>query len=724
VSGSLRQLADLCGVLTSYVGVDRRTRVIEPDVARSVLGALGVSAGNDREVASSIADVRSRRAGVVIEPVLTHRFTGSDAISVRLPKGIAPGATWITVRPDGGKPCRRRVSDVAREPRSVGREAGDPIQSGAERHQRFDVELERVVPELAPGYHRVEVEAPGMEASALLIAAPACPRPRRGWGVFLPLHALRTEHDWGIGSYPDLGELVRWTSRAGGSMVGTLPLYPVLLEDPVDPSPYRPASRLAYNELFVDPTVQPEFALDRRARALLESVAFVRQLEAARDRVLVDYAAAARCRRAVLEPMAELLHDGDSPRRRALETFAVANPHIVAYAQFRAAGEVGRRWSRDDPEPSSERERRAVRYHLYGQWAAAEQLSAAHAISRSLYADLPVGVHPEGFDPAWCPTTFAMAAAGGAPPDGFNPHGQDWSFPPMHPEAIRSDGYSYFVASLRRAFAHAAFLRVDHVMGLHRLYWIPSGFDARHGAYVTYRNDELRAIVALEAYRVGGVVIGEDLGTVPDLVRRTMTEDRMLRSWVLQFEASADDPLPSPPQGVLASIGTHDLPRFTSFFLGREISEREAEGSLAPADADAERVRRRTWAEALRARVDGRGNVPGDFDDEPRTATTAHGDRRLADDLTERVARFAYERCVELLAASDADLLLIDLEEAWGEEEPQNRPGTSSTMPNWRRRARYTLAELDRCSGLRNLAERIGRARDGGARDGRGGAVA
>ena len=152
---------------------------------------------------------------------------------------------------------------------------------------------------------------------------------------------------------------------------------------------------------------------------------------------------------------------------------------------------------------------------------------------------------------------------------------------------------------LRRAFRHAAYLRVDHIMGLQRLYWIPEGFDARHGAYVSYRADELHAVVALEAHRAGAVVVGEDLGTVPDGVRARMAEDRMLRSWVLQFESSAADPLPAAPTGVLASWGTHDLPRFAAYFAGDDIDEREREGQISSIDAAAERTGRAHWRSAL-----------------------------------------------------------------------------------------------------------------------------
>jgi 4-alpha-glucanotransferase len=278
-------------------------------------------------------------------------------------------------------------------------------------------------------------------------------------------------------------------------------------------------------------------------------------------------------------------------------------------------------------------------------------------------------------------------AHGGAPPDLFFSLGQDWSFPPLHPERIRDDGYHYFITVLRRAFRHAAFLRVDHIMGLQRLYFIPDGFDARHGAYVSYRADELSAVVALEAHRAGAVVVGEDLGTVPEGVRSRMAEDRMLRSWVLEFESTPEDPLPAAPAGVLASWGTHDLPRFRAYLAGDDIDEREHAGQLAPGEAAAGRLGRDLWRRAL-LRATGLEEASIEAD---------------GSDLADRALR----ACLAHLARSAAELVLLDLEDLWGETEPQNRPGTGTEAANWRRRAAHTLEEARRDTGTGRFLHEI-----------------
>jgi 4-alpha-glucanotransferase len=510
-----------------------------------------------------------------------------------------------------------------------------------------------------------------------------------------------------------MAELGEWVSEMGASMLGALPLYPAYLDPPADPSPYLPVSRLAYNEVFVDPTVLPELAAAPEARRLLDSDEFRRRISAAHQSTLVDYEAVSVLRRQVLAPMADALLASPSPRRDAFCAWVEGHPELAAYARFRAAGDrLGRlpgalahaHLEDSDKEPT-------LGYHLYAQWVAAQQLTTA-AAAVPLYADLPIGVHPDGFDPVWAPGSFARGVHGGAPPDQFFSGGQDWAFPPLHPERMRDDGYHYFIGVLRRAFRHAAYLRVDHIMGLQRLYWIPEGFDARHGAYVSYRADELHAVVALEAHRAGAVVVGEDLGTVPDGVRRRMADDRMLRSWVLQFESTATDPLPPAPTGVLASWGTHDLPRFLTYFAGADIDEREREGQLSTSDAAAEGTGRSHWRAALLRAL---GVVADGGVADGGVADGGVADGGVDDERAERdEPALALRGCLLHLASGAADLVLIDLEDLWGERGAQNRPGTGAGGANWRRRGARTVSEARRDTGTTEFLRALNRVRQGG----------
>jgi 4-alpha-glucanotransferase len=674
-TAELFALADIYGVQAAYGGEDGTRHRADEDTVLAILQALGAPLGSPAHAAAALAAHRQEKARRHLEPILVHHVGRPGSTTLTLPRSVHPRQVWCTIELEDGDVRRQSLSGSITN-MAVGAASPGPAQST----YRFSLEPDPSRP-IPPGYHQVIVEWPGARATALLLAAPPCPDPSRGWGVFLPLHALRTDNDWGVGSYTDLCDLGEWMAELGASMLGALPLYPAFLDPPADPSPYLPVSRLAYNEVFVDPTSLPELTQSPEARQLLDSDAFRRRLSSAHHAALVDYEEVARLRRQVLAPMAEVLLGRPSTRHDELTAFTDRHPELLAYARFRADLDA-----RGPDSGQSDHDARGARgprehpssfgYHLYAQWAAAEQLTVAASTAR-LYADLPIGVHPDGFDPLWAPKVFVTGVHGGAPPDLFFEGGQDWSFPPLHPERVREDGYRYFIDIVRRAFRHASYLRVDHVMGLQRLYWIPEGFDARHGAYVSYRADELHAVVSLEAHRAGTVVVGEDLGTVPAGVRERMTRDHMLRSWVLQFESTAEDPLPAPPAAVMASWGTHDLARFGAYFWGLDIDQNEGAGQLTAQEATTQREERERWRTAMTAASGATGETGESADpaDSANLATTV------------------LRRCLAHLAQSEAELVMVDLEELWGERQPQNRPGTGTEAANWRRRASHTLEE-------------------------------
>jgi 4-alpha-glucanotransferase len=680
-ASTLDELASLYGIQSSYIGVDGSVHRADKDVVLALLGCLSVPIEHLDDSLSALRECRLSIARRVLEPVAVQRPGRPSQVTVTLPEGVDARDVRFSLDLEESGTGRQWLA-----PRLV-LFSGLEVEGRRFGLYRFDLNEASSRP-IPPGYHRLALESGELNTSTLLIAAPPCPESKRVWGAFMPLHAVRTDTDWGTGSYSDLANLGRFVSALGASMLGSLPLYPCFLEPPnADPSPYRPVSRLAYNELFIDPTELPELTTSPDASRLFSERGFQHQIEAARSASLVEYGEVSRLRRQLLEKMAQSLFSGAPSRRRAeLDDFAAAHPELVDYARFRARLEAATRRGGDGAFRPDEDG--AFGYYLYCQWAAATQLAVADAAVR-LYADLPIGVHPDGFDPYRYPASFVPGARGGAPPDSFFSSGQDWGFPPLHPERIREDGYGYLRAVFARAFRHAGYMRIDHVMGLQRLYVIPEGFDARHGAYIAYRADELHALVSLEAHRAGTVVVGEDLGTVPDEVRRRMAADKMLRSWVFQFESSSKDPLPSPPRDVLASLGTHDLPRFATFFWGKDIVENQRAGELGQKQAAAMRVERDSWHGAL------------------LKAVGANGPGLSATDKTAA----ALEGVLCHLAASDAELLLVDLEDLWGETRPQNRPGTGPEADNWRRRSSRTMAEIHKDSELSALLSRLDRLR-------------
>src|SRR5690606_31991443 len=290
----------------------------------------------------------------------------------------------------------------------------------------------------------------------------------------------------------------------------------------------------------------------------------------------------------------------------------------------------------------------------------------------SLYMDLPLGCHPEGFDTWRWRDQFADARAG-APPDLFFKGGQDWGFPPLHPGRARAAGHAYWVASLRHVMRMSAMLRLDHVMGLHRLYWIPRGLPTSQGVYVRYPEEELYAVLCLESHRNRTELVGEDLGTVPDEVRAAMDAHGLRRMYVIPFELDPERAkLPPPPAASVASLGTHDLPPFRGFLEGRDLGER-------PED---ERTARRAWTAAL-------ARALGTPDARPESLLPA---------------------ALRSISASAARLVLVALEDLWLETEPQNTPGTSGAE-NWSRRARHWMEELDALPEVEALLAAVAGAR-------------
>jgi len=644
VSGELLTLARLYGVETSYVDVSGATREAGTEALRAVLEALGAPA---TDPASAIRHERLRQHAQVLEPVVALPAVGTQAVEVALPRRVHPRDCWLVLETEDGRVRRTRLMPAIHRPLASANVEGVAMD-------RYEATLGSPLELLPPGYHRLSVEGPGIDATSMVVVAPHCPLPARGWGVFLPVHAMRTRADLGVGSYSALHELLGWVRGLGGQVVGTLPLYPGFYDEPFEVSPYLPVTRLGWNELYVDPASLPELEVSEEARTLLGSGAVTRELASLRRGALVDYRSSMALLGRVLELLAHALFARPSARREALEAFARERPELLAYARFRASGRLDEPSAPGAPRralasgeaalPADE----AARTSLYAQWVAEQQLASA---GEGLLLDLPVGVHPSGFDTAYEPAAFAEGVEGGAPPDRFFDKGQRWSFRPLQPRALREQRYRHVIAVLRHAMRHASVLRLDHVMGLYRLYWVPAGAEATDGAYVRYRDDELRAIVALEASRSGTAIVGEDLGTVGEEVRRGMADDRMLRSWVLQFEVSADAPMPDPPELSVATVGTHDLPRFVSFFE-------------APQHA--------RWRRAL----------GGD----PRRGLRATLDH---------------------LAAGPARLVVVDLEDLWLERWPHNRPGTGAEAGNWQHRCARTLEEIMADQEVARALERV-----------------
>jgi 4-alpha-glucanotransferase len=337
-------------------------------------------------------------------------------------------------------------------------------------------------------------------------------------------------------------------------------------------------------------------------------------------------------------------------------------------------------------------------YHLYVQWQCDEQMRALGERSKAggpaLYLDFPLGVNPDGYDVWRERDAFALNASGGAPPDGIFTQGQNWGFPPLHPEGIRRQGYRYYIHCVRHHLQYTKMLRIDHVMGLHRSYWVPAGFAATDGVYVRYPAEEFYAVLSLESHRHKAEIVGENLGTVPPLVNAAMERHGIRGMHVSQFGVRPDphDALDKPARRTVVSLNTHDTPTFAGFWSGADIDDRVALGLLAEPDRRAEQDVRRAQCDALVSYL------------------RAHGWLESADATPAAV----YRAWVCALAESEADFLLVNLEDLWLEPMPQNVPGTWEERPNWKRKPRYSLQQIRQMPAVRDILKAIDDKRKSG----------
>jgi len=374
-------------------------------------------------------------------------------------------------------------------------------------------------------------------------------------------------------------------------------------------------------------------------------------------------------------------------------------PIVREYAEFRAvcdkqktawrAWETGKKKStagKDyDPECRD--------FYLYIQWVAQEQIndliSNFNQNGLRFYLDLPLGVNPDSFDAFFYRGYFADGASAGAPPDSFFTKGQDWGFAPLHPEKIREHHYRYLIDYLDFQMRHTGMLRIDHVMGLHRLYWVPHGFPASSGAYVRYRSEELYAILSVESHRHKAMLVGENLGTVPPEVNQSMARHGLRRMYVLQYEQQPSGSLRPPDHPVAASMNSHDMPTFAAHWEGEDITDRARLGLLTKAQ-----VREET---KNRARL--RKNLVQFLRSEKLLKTA----RPSVEEI--------YSAAIQFLSSSPAETVLVNLEDLWGEKKPQNTPGTSTERVNWRRKSALTIEQIGSLStqdaAVRDLLEQL-----------------
>jgi 4-alpha-glucanotransferase len=657
-SPALHQLAHLVGVDTGYWEVDGTRHDASPEALVAILRALGTGIERPDGAGEALSRAHIARWSRPLEPCVAWIAGQPLGFALRVPAAAA-GRLEVSIELESGGEALRSSVDLAALP------VHDSADIDGERRLLRQVTLAGA--DLSIGYHRLRVEGPGVSATALLLCAPrrafAGPGELRTFGLFAPVYALRSHDQLGVGDLGDLRRVVDLVASAGGGMVGTLPMLACFYGEPYCPSPYSPVTRLFWNDLFADLRPAAWHRLGLAGAAVLADAGFAEGAAPLAAASLVDYRRAAALKRAVLDALTRAVWAHPSSRAQ-VERFATERPRAVDYARFRAYGEAQRApwgaWPAAQQAghiADADVDPHAVRTHLLGQLVMNRQLAEIkHAGGAGLYLDLPVGSDGNGYDLWRERDAFAGEISVGAPPDPLARGGQNWALPPLHPVRQRELEYRYFRDCIRAHMEHAAMLRVDHVMGMHRLFWIPPGGSAADGVYVRYPAEELYAILCIESHRQRCAVAGEDLGTVPDHVRPTMTDRGVHRLFVAEFGWHWRDGRPElepAPPGAVASLDTHDTVTF---------AEREGFGAEAGA---------------------------------------------------------VMQRWTDEMAAGGADLVLLTVEDLWLEREPQNVPGTSGDdAPNWRRRMARGLDDITGGPDVRAALDRIAALRKNAAPSG------
>jgi len=691
----LRQLADSYGVEPGYHDDRNQWHDADAESLLAVLRVLGAPLARMEDVEGALRERRQSLWRRPLEPVHVAWDGAAPESLLRLPARESSAALGCRLEFESG------------ETRFWPANAGElPVAERAEiEGVAYEARKLRLPSPLPIGWHKLTVQWNGGGCESTVMSAPTRAygpeKSMHTWGALLPLYAVRTARDWGVGDFTDLGNLIEWTQNRGGGIVGTLPMLAAFLDEPLEPSPYSPASRLFWNELYVDPRQAAEYS-DAAVRAVVEAPEFADERDALRAARLVDYKRTAALKRRVLEAMARAFFANPADRLPAFQRFTASHPRVEDYARFRAVCEKRREswWTwpdrlRQGEIAPADYDEEAKRYHLYVQWLADEQLAAlsARAGKRGpgLYLDLPLGVNPDGYDVWRHREAFAVGVSAGAPPDSFFTLGQDWGFPPLHPENLRAQGYSYLRAVLKHHFQYAGVLRIDHMMGLHRFYWVPRELGATKGVYVRQRADELYAVFSLESNRNKCALVGEDLGTVPPEVRPAMAKHNVHRLYIGEFEMKPnwDDPYTWVQAGSVASLNTHDLPTFAAFWLEKDIADRLSQGLISEDEARREREYRQGLRAAVLHRLRKEGRLGGDED--PRLVLRA---------------------CLTHMASYGEPLfVLANLEDFWLSPEPQNRPGTTwKQKPNWQTKAAYPLEAFDSVPHLRDTLRALDQA--------------
>jgi 4-alpha-glucanotransferase len=696
-SALIERLAGLRGIADAYHNYRGELKYFSLQTKAGILSAMGCAVDDDSELAANLAQVEALRWRKFLPPVAASRGA-RIAFDVNVTaREFGASIVW-RVHLDNGSRAEGVTSTADCAEVWRGEVAGSWVT-----RRRFELPLD-----LPPGYHEFEARTSGgtAERCLLIVSPPACYEPaaivagRRLWGIAVQLYTLRSRANWGIGDFRDLELLIRWTAACGAGFIGLNPLHALAPADPARSSPYSASSRHFLNVLYIAVPAVPEFEECAAARNHLADPQVASRLMSLRAGELVDYRGVAELKFEFLALLYQDFRDrhlatGSARARSFLGFVAERGAALQLHARFDALDRYFRAtlgsasgwlsWPQEYRDVNGTAAARfavehpaEVDFYAYLQWLAHEQLLSAQALTRELgmpiglYGDYAVGANPSGSETWVDQASYSLGAEIGAPPDPLALRGQGWGIPPQDPAAMQAQRLQGFVRLIRSNMRYYGALRLDHVMSLCRLWWVPGGCSPTDGAYVYYPLQQLLTVLSLESARSSCLVVGEDLGVVPDEMRQAMPEFGLYHYKVLLFEKT-DGRFRRPDEFVkraLATVTTHDMPTLRSFWEGRDIELRRRLNLYPSADIENEIVRERAHdREMLLSALRDQGLSPAQpsTPDEPFTAELAY-------------ALHLY------LARSSTSLVALQIEDLLGMVDPVNVPGTDAEYPNWQRK--------------------------------------
>lgn len=697
----IRQIAKDAGIADAYTNAWGQTEAISEETQLKLLDALGYDVSNESTLSGS---AKKRQRTALISPVCVLRSDEPKHIVLHL--GVSA-----------------RVSDFSWR---LTTETGEVLEGYLESELVKDSRKENgllafSLPDALPlGYHNLEINRKRRKSpiTTQVICAPArCYQPKalqqgqKMWGPSVQLYTLKSQQNWGMGDFSDLKFLIEKIADNGGDFVGLNPIHALFPANPEAASPYSPSSRRWLNCLYIDLTAIEDYHQCPEAKSVVQSAEFTNRKEQARNASWVNYSEVADLKFTVFPLLYQRFKQdelaNESMRAKAFRQFVEeggesllsqsafdalhgmlkeTNPNSWGWPAF---PEKYRHFSRIDVQRFIKDHPDRVELHMYLQWIASQQLAAAQqsAIDKGMaigiYRDLAVGVADAGAETWADEGALCLKASIGAPPDVLGPQGQNWGLPPFNPDYLKAHAYKPFIDLLRANMTHCGALRIDHVLGLLRLWWIPKGDNAQHGAYIYHPVEELLAILALESQRHQCCIIGEDLGTVPEEIRALLSSAGIYSYKVFFFETAPDGGFYSPkhyPAQSMAALCTHDMPTLRGFWHCEDIKLGEKIGLYQNADTVAALFDGRLKAkQRILESVNWHGYLP---DNTPLDASVVAMDTELNNNLQRH------------LAAGNSALLSLQLEDWLEMENPVNIPGTVDEYPNWRRKLSKSLNEI------------------------------